>query len=71
MKADWKMYELIIFNIIQNSVKYYEKIDANIMIVLTCKPRKRENNAETKENCQNYVLETLIIDTGSGIEKER
>jgi len=41
------------------------------MIVLTCKPRKRENNAETKENCQNYVLETLIIDTGSGIEKER
>lgn len=42
MKADWEMYELILFNIIQNSVKYVKYNDDNIIIVLTCKPMRKE-----------------------------
>jgi signal transduction histidine kinase len=37
MKTDWEKYQLIIFNIIQNAVKYNQQ-DGNIIITLNCLP---------------------------------
>lgn len=39
METDWDKYQLILFNIIQNAVKY-NMIDGNILIALKCMPMK-------------------------------
>jgi len=44
MHADWQNYELILFNIIQNAVKYIKMSDDNIIIIVSCKPRQNKNN---------------------------
>lgn len=38
--TDWKLFELILFNSIYNSVKYNKHIDGDILFVITCKPKK-------------------------------
>jgi len=35
---DWELYQLILFNIIQNAVKY-NKPKGDIVVLLTCKPQ--------------------------------
>lgn len=60
---DWSMYELILFNIVQNAIKY-NQIEGNIIIILSCLP---QNNGLTDDM---YVLETKVIDTGLGISDE-
>ena len=76
--SDWKMYELILFNILQNAVKYNKPMDGDIIIVLSCKPQTHDYRDQSKsseafkyaDNSQDqydYVLETQIIDSGAGI----
>ena len=75
--ADWDLYELILFNIIQNSVKYNQLYDGEIAIVISCKPMKIrfENVKNVIQDPyledKNYILETRVIDTGLGIAPER
>ena len=35
---DWKLYKLILFNLVQNSIKYNKVNNGDIFIILTCKP---------------------------------
>ena len=62
IKADWRLYQLIIFNIIQNAVKYNKK-GGTINI--------------TTELFDNFLMphemefETIISDDGEGIKQER
>jgi len=37
---DWDRYQLIMFNLIQNAVKY-NQLKGDIVVILTCKPRKK------------------------------
>ena len=60
--ADWKLYELILFNIIQNAVKYNSYLGV-ILVVLKVIPGRR--------NRLRRFLQTDIIDTGSGIDPAR
>jgi len=39
MKADWDNYELILFNLIQNAVKY-NNTQGDIFIIVSCKKKK-------------------------------
>jgi signal transduction histidine kinase len=60
METDWKIYQLIIFNIVQNAIKYNTKeglITVSIQL---------ENLSEGQGN---FV--TVIKNTGIGIAKER
>ena len=61
MKADWRLYQLIIFNIVQNAVKY-NKREGNIDITTELK--------DSDQNLPNeMVFETRIMDDGIGIEQ--
>ena len=87
LKMDWNKYQLILFNIIQNAVKYNNK-NGVILIELNCLPlREEEENKsslieEGPKKMQDflgqeqvdglkYILETTVIDTGIGIIPER
>ena len=68
MITDWKLYELILFNIFQNSIKYNKNFDGDVVIILTCKPLRKEKRKKTTDSqvqvdhfssgSKNYVLET-------------
>jgi len=60
---DWDKYELILFNVLQNAVKY-NKNQGVILIVIDCTP------SQTGEENQ-AIFTTEIIDTGIGISEER
>jgi len=63
IKADWRLYQLIIFNIVQNAVKY-NKREGDISITTELK--------DSSENLPNeMVFETIIMDDGKGIKRER
>ena len=67
MIADWNLYELVMYNIVQNAIKYNKNIDGDIIITMTCKKvRSRDYQHSTK-----YILETQVIDSGIGIEHDR
>ena len=75
LKADWVKYELILFNILQNAVKY-NRFGGEILILLRCLPMSTEclNSTLSNQDIPNsfhFVLETEIIDSGLGISKER
>ena len=59
--ADWNNYKLILFNVIQNAVKYNSE-NGTILILLSLKNRQSTNEHE---------LETEVIDTGIGISEDR
>ena len=74
--SDWKIFELILFNSIYNSVKYNKLIDGDILFVITCKPKKDaykkdqtlQSISVKSSNSRNvtyskYMLEVEIIDT--------
>lgn len=63
IKMDWVKYQLILFNIIQNAVKYNKK-KGYIIIELNCLPM-----APLQEG--RYMLETTVVDAGEGISEER
>ena len=57
---DWKLYELILFNVVQNAVKY------NVQegdIVIAVKVAKMPQIG--------FVFSTMVIDSGIGISEER
>jgi signal transduction histidine kinase len=73
------MYQLILFNIVQNAVKY-NKYCGEIAIVTDCQPISQQvqlrdcgsagpHTEERGDKC--FMLETYVIDTGIGIEEER
>lgn len=75
IKNDWVMYQLILFNIIQNAVKY-NIFEGNIIVLLDCKPKiKLEDinnlNQDKFKEDETHIFETEIIDTGIGISEER
>lgn len=37
MVADWNLYELVMYNIIQNALKYNKNVDGDIVLTMTCK----------------------------------
>ena len=49
LKLDWRMYQLIIFNIIQNAIKY-NIFQGDILILITCKPRDQSFKEEQSQN---------------------
>jgi signal transduction histidine kinase len=63
IKTDWRLYQLIIFNLIQNAVKYNRRDGAiNISTELI----------DLGENVPNEMyFDTIISDDGVGIDKER
>ena len=66
MIADWNLYELVMYDIVQNAIKYNKNIDGDIIITMTCKKvRSRDCEQSTK-----YILETQVIDSGIGIEHD-
>lgn len=73
VNLDWSLYELILFNIIQNSVKYNQQQDGDICILISIKqlnrPSKMNKTFDITEH--EHVLETQIIDTGIGIAADR
>lgn len=70
IKADWLSYQLILFNIIQNSVKY-NKFKGEIFVIINCLPLVRKRKKPELESENQYILETEIVDTGIGISKNR
>lgn len=67
--ADWKKYQLLVFNIIQNAVKY-NSYAGQILILFSCeKYQSIFNQGEEQEDI--YEFETEIIDTGIGITEQR
>ena len=44
MYADWVLYEYVLFNIVQNSVKFNKPMDGEILIILSLKPKKPNFN---------------------------
>ena len=82
LSTDWKCYELILFNILQNSIKF-NKLEGDIVIILKVNPVKSTFNLTDSVNSVDisammtngkdeesyYMLETEIIDTGIGISK--
>ena len=67
LSADWKKFQLIFFNIFQNSVKY-NKYSGKIIINFKMVPIPKVFEEESKGN---YTLITEIIDTGIGIGKAK
>ena len=68
MRSDWDKFKLVIFNILQNAVKY-NSFEGFIIIILNCLPARMQN--EEAQDEQDYVFEVEILDTGIGISKER
>jgi signal transduction histidine kinase len=64
MIADWNLYELVMYNILQNALKY-NKNDGDVVLTMTCKKVRERNQNQDKNK---YIFETQIIDSGIGIE---
>ena len=62
---DWDKYELILFNIVQNAVKYNQFM-GKIIVVIDC---QSITNDFTSSVTTEFV--TQVIDTGIGIAQER
>lgn len=61
LKADWRLFQLALFNILQNAVKFnLNKGSINVDLSI----RKDEFDASLN------ILETIITDSGIGIEDE-
>ena len=71
LKLDWKNYQLILFNLIQNAIKF-NYFNGAIIIVLSVK-KKSEEFLSLRSFIEEplYILETEIIDTGIGISPSR
>ena len=64
LKQDWKKYQLILFNIVQNAVKFNNK-DGEVVIVLKLIPKiKVSDDLSASSDTQSQIVESL------GIKKE-
>ena len=69
LNADWRIYQIVLFNVFQNAVKYNSqngKIDIEL-IFKQC-PSDQISSIAANRSCE---LETKIIDSGEGISAER
>jgi len=62
-QADWKNFQLCIFNLIQNAVKY-NTYKGDILIIMGVDEKYTQEGTK-------YILGIDIIDTGIGIDIER
>ena len=60
LATDWDMFEFILFNLVQNSIKF-NVIQGFLLIYLKLKENKQKQTE----------LQVRIVDTGLGIEKQR
>ena len=67
--GDQSIYELVLFNLVQNSTKFNKPNLGHIVITLEIKPLKDDSDAQNEH--KTYILQTQVIDIGNGIEKER
>lgn len=68
LRADWRIYQMVLFNVFQNAVKYNcqnGKIDIELSL-----NRCQSGQISSLTN-RLYELETRIVDTGEGIGPER
>ena len=66
--ADWANFQLAVFNLVQNGIKY-NRFRGDLIFLLSIKPIKKKIKFE--EYNLDYILEMDIIDSGYGIEKEQ
>ena len=67
-ELDWSLYQLTMFNIIQNAVKYNEekgKIDISLKLV------QLRDRSFMPNGMRDFIFSTTIANTGSEISKER
>ena len=57
--SDWRLYQMILFNILQNSIKYNRQ-NGQIQINLSLNLIEGQN-----------MFETIVKDTGIGIEQQK
>ena len=63
IQLDWARYELIVFNLLQNAIKYNQFMGAVVVIVDVYRSMQLE--------ADQFMFETTIIDTGEGIAADR
>lgn len=68
MIADWYLYEAVLFNIVQNALKYNQSVNGDVVIIQNVKSLKQDQLVSQEKK---YILETQIIDSGIGIEADR
>ena len=59
---DWKLYELILFNVISNAVKFNVQ-EGDIIITVKVVPEE--------PGSKKFILQTKVIDSGIGISEYR
>ena len=72
-ELDWRLYQLAIFNLIQNAVKYNED-SGRIEIQLELVPlriNQRNRLVGSVAQTSDYMFHTIITNTGQEISKER
>jgi signal transduction histidine kinase len=69
VKLDAKLYKLILYNLIQNGLKFGKTLNGDLVLIIDCKPSNEPMHQKMEEKI--YMLETWVIDTGNGIERER
>ena len=70
-EIDWRLYQLAMFNLIQNAVKFNED-RGFIEIQLKLVPlRNRSVLLNSHWETSSYIFQTIITNTGSEISKER
>ena len=65
LTADWEAFKLILFNFLQNAVKYNSK--KGVVMLIARLDQQPENQAKSK--AANLCIQ--IVDTGEGIDKSR
>ena len=68
LRTDWSSFELILFNFIQNAVKYNTS-QGLVVIVADFEPDPSSALLQTEE--KTAMLRVQVVDTGVGIEKNR
>jgi K+-sensing histidine kinase KdpD len=66
VRTDWRLYQLIIFNLIQNAVKYNKECGH-----LTIKINLSQKHRSTNPIGDIMFFETIIQDQGPGISQSR
>lgn len=73
IKLDWRSYQLILFNIIQNAIKYNHP-EGDLVVLLSCQPSSltMENMSLNSNNDElDFIFKTEVIDSGIGITQSR
>jgi hypothetical protein len=55
MIADWYLYEAVLFNIVQNALKYNQSVNGDVVIIQNFKALKQDLLVSQEKQ---YILET-------------